>query len=86
MKVSSRFDAWRDHLKHNPDVSQERLIIVQMDKFGCACIEVLVLFYTKVTAWLPYMEQKEKIILEFNNIIGHHGCKFGIPTTSILLH
>jgi len=79
-------DAWRNHLKENPDVSKKRLIIVQLDQFGCACIEVFVLFFTNETGWLKYMEQKEKIILEFNRIIGQHGCKFGIPTAAIVLN
>jgi len=79
-------DDWRKHLKEHPGVSQKRLIIVQLDKFGCACIEVFVLFFTNETVWIPHLQVKQQVILEFNKIIAHHGCKFGVPTTAILLN
>jgi len=75
---------WRQCLKNHKGVAQ-RLIICQLDKFGCACIEVFVLFYTIDTNWIPHLKVKQEVILEFNNIIQKHGCKFGVPTTAILL-
>jgi len=79
-------DAWRHHLKNNEGVSQTRLIIVQLDKFGCACIEVFILFFTNETMWIPHLKVKQGVILEFNKIIAEYGCKFGVPTTAILLN
>jgi len=78
-------DAWREYLQSHSGISKKRLIIVQLDKFGCACIEVFVLFFTNDTVWIPHLQIKQQVILEFNNIIAEHGCKFGVPTTSILL-
>jgi len=79
-------DDWKHHLDTNSDVDQDKIKIVTVDAFGCACFQVFVLFYTKQTAWLPFMEVKEKVILEFNHIIGKNGCKFGVPTTAVILN
>jgi len=82
--LESLVKAWRDHLNQNSDIS-DRLRICQVDKFGCACFEVFVLFFTKVTDWIPHLIAKQKVIMEFNKIIAQHGCHFGVPTTAVLL-
>jgi len=76
---------WRNCLKTHSGVNQERLIIVQLDKFGCACIEVFVLFFTNDTVWIPHLQVKQDVITKFNTIIAEHGCHFGVPTAAILL-
>jgi len=78
-------DAWRSCLENHPGVSKERLIIVQLDKFGCACMEVFVLYYTKETVWIPHLQVKQDVILQFNTIIAEHNSHFGVPTTAVLL-
>jgi len=80
---------FKDHLKKLEQqgvVSSKDFLIVALDKFGVACIEVFVLFFTNETRWLQYMEIKEKIILEFNKIVEESGCHFGVPTKAILLN
>jgi len=77
---------FKKHLDENNEISKDRLIIVTIDSFGCACMEVFILFYTKQTAWIPYMEIKEKIILKFDEIVKSAGCRFGVPTIAAIVN
>jgi len=86
VKVVQGFKDHLNLLRQNGIVADKQLIIVALDKFGVACIEVFVYFFTNETRWLPYMEIKEKVILEFNKIVTESGCHFGVPTKSILLN
>jgi len=86
IKVISGFKEHLYELREKGIVADKQLIIVALDKFGCACIEVFVYFFTNETKWLPYMEIKEKVILEFNSIVTRSGCHFGVPTKAILLN
>jgi len=79
-------ERFHKYLHDKEEVSKDRLLIVAIDNFGCACMEVFVYFFTKETKWLPYMEIKEKIILDFNKIVEEAECRFGLPTVAAILN
>lgn len=70
----------------HPKVDKKGTIIVNLDEFGEACIKLFVYFMVNETAWLPFMEIKQQILLDFLRIVEEEKCAFGVPTRFVRVH
>jgi len=80
--------SYRKYLEHHASVIQppRKPVLVYLDKFGENCIELFIYFFVRETDWTPYMEVKEKIILDFKKLAAEAGINFGVPTRLLLVH
>jgi len=75
------------YIENHPDIEKEKQpIVIRLDSFGENCINLFCYFFTKTTEWLPYLEIKEGILLEFKKIVAEEKASFGVPTRLVLLN
>jgi len=76
-------DKLEKYIHEHPKVDQKETVIVNLDEFGEACIKLFVYFFVNETNWLPFMEIKQQILLDFLRIVEEEKCGFGVPTRLI---
>lgn len=75
----------KEYLIHHPDIDDET-IFVNFSGFGASTLDIFCYFFTKTTSWGEYMNVKEKVFLEFMNIITlKHQASFAFPTQSLFI-
>jgi len=80
-KFSQVVEKLNQYVHAHPKVDQKgEPVIIQIEEFGEACLKLFVLFYVNETRWLPFMEIKQTILLDFLRIVTEEGCAFGVPT------
>jgi len=75
----------RNYIQSHPKVDKKESIIVSLDSFGENCIKFFVYFFLTETDWLPYMKEKQEILLHFSKIVENAGTGFGVPTRLVML-
>jgi len=85
-KFRSVVDKLEAYVHEHPKVDKKASIIVNLDEFGEACIKLFVYFHVNEVAWLPYMEIKQQILLDFLRIVEEEKCAFGVPTRLVRVH
>jgi MscS family membrane protein len=76
-----------EYIRNHPDIEKEKQpIIIRLDSFGENCVQLFCYFFTKTTDWIPYLEIKEGILLEFKKIVAEEKASFGVPTRLVLLN
>ena len=64
-------------------IDQNHINVVNFDEFGENGLEIFVRIYTKATGFAEFHLAKEKIFLDFFEIIEKHGADFANPTSNI---
>jgi len=85
-KFQAVVDRLEAYVREHPKVDKNASIIVNLDEFGEACIKLFVYFMVNEVAWLPYMEIKQQILLDFLRIVEEEKCAFGVPTRLVRVH
>jgi len=86
VKFTTVVERLEKYVHDHPKVDKKASIIVNLDEFGEACIKLFVFFMVNETAWLPFMEIKQQILLDFLRIVEEEKCAFGVPTRYVTVH
>lgn len=82
-KVSEIVAAIKAMLKAHEEISNERPLIVNLNKFSASSVDILVMAYTKITDWEYFHEIKQELMLEISRIIEEHGGEIAYPTMTL---
>lgn len=74
----------RDVLRQDESVNQE-FILVNWTDFGPSSLDILVYYFTKTTAWLEYMDVRQRINGKIMNVVTTHGSSVAFPTRTLHL-
>jgi len=85
-KFESVTDKLDKYVRAHPKVPKDQTIIVKLDELGEACVKLFAYFYVDETNWVPFMEIKQQILLDFLKIVQDEGCGFGVPTRAFRVH
>jgi len=74
------------YLTENPEIEQERTLIVNFNSFGPSSMDFFIYCFTKTTSWVEFHSVKETVLLTIHDIIAAHGAEVAFPTTTVHLH
>ncbi|MBU0632035.1 mechanosensitive ion channel family protein [bacterium] len=74
----------RELLQNDPDIDQ-KTIFVNFTDYNSSSLDVFCYFFTKSTVWGEYLSVKERINLEFMQIVHNNGASFAFPSQSIYI-
>ncbi len=84
-QITAILEDLKSYLKEHPGIDDET-IFVNFSGFAASQLEIFCYFFTKTTNWGEFMEIREKVFLEFMNIITHkHKASFAFPSQSIYI-
>lgn len=74
----------REVLRQDEGVNQE-FILVNWTDFGPSSLDILVYYFTKTTAWLDYMDVRQRINGKIMNVVTANGSSVAFPTRTLHL-
>lgn len=74
----------RELLQHDPDIDQTT-IFVNFTDYNSSSLDIFCYFFTKSTVWGEYLSVREKINLEFMQIVHNNGASFAFPSQSVYI-
>ena len=81
--VSTIVQDVRDMLSNNPDIAQDQIQMVNLDRFGAYSIDFFVYCMTSTTDWKQYHMVKEDLLLKIAAIVEKNGGDFAFPTRTV---
>ena len=72
-------------LVDHPAIDSETTLIVNFDAFGASSLDILVMCFTKTTAWVDFQGIKQDVLLRIGRIIECHGAEIAFPTRTLHL-
>lgn len=73
-------------LESHPEIDTRQVLIVSFNQFAACSLEFFIYTFTKTTAWVPYHEIKQDVLLKVAAIIARHGAELAYPTRTVHLH
>ena len=70
-------------LESHPDIEQNRLLMVNFDKFAASSLDFFIYCFTKTRQWAEYHQVKQDVLLKIIDIIDRHGAEVAFPTSTI---
>lgn len=74
----------RELLQNDPDIDQ-KTIFVNFTDYNSSSLDLFCYFFTKTTIWGEYLSIRERINLEFMQIVHDNGASFAFPSQSIYI-
>ena len=75
----------RDMLDNHPEIDQNMIKMVNLDRFGAYSVDFFVYCMTKTTDWKRFHEIKEELLLTIAAIVHKNGADFAFPTQTMHL-
>lgn len=72
-------------LMEHPEIDTNETLFVNFNQFSASSVDFIVYTFTKTTAWVPYQEIKQDILLKIARIIADHGAEVAFPTRTLHL-
>ena len=70
-------------LINDDEIDNERIMMVNVDKFSASSVDFFVYTFTKTTDWARFHEIKQDILLKIANIIDQNGAEIAFPTSTL---
>ncbi|MDX1432480.1 MAG: mechanosensitive ion channel family protein [Gammaproteobacteria bacterium] len=70
-------------LESHPDIEQDRLLMVNFDKFAASSLDFFIYCFTKTRKWAEFHQVKQDVLLKILDIIASHGAEVAFPTSTI---
>ena len=82
-KISQVLEEVRAMLSTHPEIDQQQICMVNLDRFGAYSIDFFVYCLTSTTNWVHYHKVKEDVLLKIAQIVARCGADFAFPTQTI---
>ncbi|MGC9457102.1 MAG: mechanosensitive ion channel family protein [Halothiobacillaceae bacterium] len=70
-------------LSEHPEIDTTETLFVTFNQFSASSVDFIVYTFTKTTAWVPYQEIKQDVLLKIARIIEDHGAEIAFPTRTL---
>lgn len=81
--VSNITNDIQNMLMNHPEIDTTKACFVNLVSFGPSSLDILVYTFTKTTAWIPYQQIKQDIMMNILDILSQHQAEVAFPTTTI---
>lgn len=82
-KVAAIVTEVRSMLQEHPALDREAGVVVNLNTFADSSLDIIVYAYTRTTAWAPYQELKQDVLLKIAALITRHGAEMAFPTRTV---
>ena len=73
----------RAMLRARDDIDQDKMMMVNFDRYGDSTIDFFVYAFTNTTGWGDFHRIKEEVLLEIAAIVERRGAEFAFPTRTV---
>ena len=73
----------RAMLREHPEISQERIQMVNFNGFGASSLDFMVYVFTRTKVWAEFHAVKEDVLFRIADIIAGHGGEIAFPTRTL---
>ena len=84
-KVKAIVSSIKEMLQAHPDISTDRVLIVNLNEFNESSVDIMIYTYTKTSQWVLFHEIKQDIMLKIAEIIDRCGGEIAFPTRTLHL-
>lgn len=82
-KMSAVLADIRAMLRARDDIDQNKIMMVNFDRYGDSTIDFFVYAFTNTTGWSDFHRIKEEVLLEIAAIVEKRGAEFAFPTRTV---
>jgi len=68
------------------EVDTDQTIIVNFNEMSPSSLDIMLYFFTKEKAWVPYHKIKQDIMMDILDIVRAHGAEVAFPTSTVHLN
>jgi MscS family membrane protein len=79
-QVEPLIQAIKQYLSASKIIAQDQIMIVNMNGYGAASIDILLYCMTVTTDWATFHEHKQQVLLDIGHLLEQHHCEFAYPT------
>lgn len=85
-KVDAITAGIRRMLLEHPDIDHEAALVVNFNQFGPSSLDIMLVCFTRITAWEPYQSLKQEVLLRVGRLIESQGAQIAFPTQTLHVH
>ncbi|MCH2108330.1 MAG: mechanosensitive ion channel family protein [Polyangiaceae bacterium] len=75
----------RKYLEAHEQVDHDRILMVNLDRFGPSSLDFFIYLFTKTTEWADYHRVKEELLLGILEIVSKNKAEIAFPTQTVHL-